>query len=65
MPLYEYKCKECGLEFDELVSLSKRDQVRCPKCQGDPERKLSGFVSSGGGGGLSSSSCSSGPTGFS
>ncbi len=33
MPLYEYRCEECGEVFEKLVSLSKRNEpVPCPKC---------------------------------
>lgn len=33
MPTYEYQCKICGYKFEELVTVSKRNQVqRCPKC---------------------------------
>jgi putative FmdB family regulatory protein len=33
MPLYEYSCKDCGIEFEALV-LSARmlEQIDCPKC---------------------------------
>ena len=35
MPLYNYKCKSCGHEFDKLLSLSRKDEPKqnpCPKC---------------------------------
>ena len=33
MPVYEYVCRKCGHEFDELVlSAADRDQVPCPSC---------------------------------
>lgn len=32
MPLYDYKCSECSLEFDDLVSYDKRDDKACPNC---------------------------------
>jgi putative FmdB family regulatory protein len=34
MPIYEFKCQECGNTFDELVSISKLDNndVKCPEC---------------------------------
>lgn len=31
MPLYDYKCKQCGHVFDEYVHLANK-AVSCPKC---------------------------------
>jgi putative FmdB family regulatory protein len=43
MPIYEYECRSCRLEF-ELIVL-KDTVVACPSCQGqDLERLLSGFA---------------------
>lgn len=40
MPIFEYKCKDCGNEFEALVR--KSDIPACPSCQGtDLERLLS------------------------
>ena len=66
MPIYEFKCKECGKEF-EFLCLSSKDEnaARCPACGSEAtERLLSTFssVSSGNGGALgsvASSACSS------
>ena len=44
MPIYEYACKKCGHEFEELVRAG--EQPPCPKC-GEArkvERKLSTFA---------------------
>ena len=30
MPLYEYKCLECGLHFDKLQRFGDRDLASCP-----------------------------------
>lgn len=49
MPLYEYKCKECGVKFEELVT--SKTQVKCPDCgSSDVGKVLSsfGFKSNGG-----------------
>jgi len=44
MPLFEFHCDRCGIDFDELVSRDKIVSVECPKCGGsDVERKLSVF----------------------
>jgi putative FmdB family regulatory protein len=69
MPLYEYKCPKCGRRFEEIVTLSRADEVVCESCGYEkPERLMStfatGFASAGSSVG-SSSSCSSGSSGFS
>jgi putative FmdB family regulatory protein len=32
MPIYEYRCKSCGYEFEELQSLREKPITVCPKC---------------------------------
>ena len=40
MPLYEYKCRSCGHQFEEIVRLGETPD--CPSCQRcDLERLLS------------------------
>jgi putative FmdB family regulatory protein len=40
MPIYEYECRACHHEFEQLVRTG--DTPACPKCQGqDLERLLS------------------------
>lgn len=57
MPLYEYKCKRCGTEYEELVSMSATQNPPCPGCaSNNVERKMSACAASG-------SSC--GSSGFS
>ncbi len=47
MPIYEYKCKDCGSKFEVLV-YSNSEKVICEKCgSDDPERLMSGFAASG------------------
>ena len=56
MPMYEYKCPDCGHQFEELVS-SGTETVPCPKCGSEkPDRLISTFAAGGFGGG--SGSCS-------
>ena len=44
MPLFEYKCKKCSKEFEELVR-SSDEKVKCPACQSaDVEKKMSVFA---------------------
>lgn len=52
MPIYEYKCNECGHTFEYLV-LGGSEPERCAECQsGNVCRLMStcGFVSKGSGG---------------
>lgn len=47
MPMFEYRCAECGHKFEELVS-SADDFVECPKCHSaKAEKLLSVFAASG------------------
>lgn len=68
MPMYEFLCRKCGREFEELV-FGPGDEVACPGCGGpEVERRMSTFafrsggkLSAPGGSGCSgchSSSCS-------
>jgi putative FmdB family regulatory protein len=62
MPLYEYRCRECGEDFEQLVRLSEANtQQECPKCHSrHTEKQLSTFAMSGGSTGSSfSGSCGS------
>ncbi len=50
MPIYEYRCLNCGVDFEELTS-SSEETPDCPVCQsGDVAKKLSSFASGGWGG---------------
>lgn len=33
MPLFEFKCRECGHEFESLVTTRTVADVRCPQCE--------------------------------
>jgi len=43
MPIYEYHCDACQTDFEEMVTISARDQkFPCPKCHSKKTgRKLS------------------------
>ncbi len=44
MPIYEYRCKKCGSEF-ELYLKSSKQVPTCPDCGSKSlEKKMSGFV---------------------
>ena len=41
MPLYEYRCKQCGHQFEKIQSFSAPEIKECPVCQGEVERLIS------------------------
>jgi len=41
VPLYEYRCKSCGHQFEKIQSFSAPDEKECPVCQGPLERLIS------------------------
>jgi putative FmdB family regulatory protein len=66
MRLYEFQCKHCGHEFEDLVR-SDQEVVTCPKCKSTEVIRLLSAVRSQGGrrdGFAPSSSCAA-PGGFS
>ena len=40
MPLYAYRCTECGYEYEKIQSFSAAPETECPKCKGAVERPL-------------------------
>jgi putative FmdB family regulatory protein len=52
MPIYEYRCAECGHELEKLQKISDAPLVDCPACGKPALRKLvsaAGFRLKGGG----------------
>ena len=50
MPMYEFKCGDCGEVFEELTTLAEVEagDVACPACgSGDVERQMSTFACGG------------------
>jgi putative FmdB family regulatory protein len=41
VPLYEYRCKNCGHQFEKIQSFSAPEEKECPVCQGPVEKLLS------------------------
>ena len=42
MPIYEYRCAQCGYEFDELQKVSDAPLTECPQCAAHAlQKKLS------------------------
>ncbi len=51
MPIYEYKCQQCGLQIEKRQSVSDEPLTTCEKCHGRLEKQwsLSGFQFKGAG----------------
>ena len=51
MPIYEYKCQQCGAQFEKRQSVSDAPLTTCEKCHGKLEKQwsLSGFQFKGAG----------------
>ncbi|HQF93148.1 MAG TPA: zinc ribbon domain-containing protein [Microthrixaceae bacterium] len=71
MPTYDYRCKDCGHEFEIHQSFSEDALTVCPNCQGDLRKvfsavgisfKGSGFYKTDSRGGGSASKSSSAST---
>jgi putative FmdB family regulatory protein len=41
VPLYEYRCKQCGHQFEKIQSFSAPEEKECPVCHGEVERLIS------------------------
>lgn len=60
MPIFEYRCKECGHQFDALVR-NEKEEVVCKACGNkDLDRLFSAFAVKSSGGRAEALSC---PTG--
>ena len=40
MPLYAYRCTQCGHKFEKIQNFSAEPETECPKCHGVLERPL-------------------------
>ena len=41
MPLYEYKCKECGLVVEKIQKVADRPLEKCSRCGGVLDKVIS------------------------
>jgi putative FmdB family regulatory protein len=49
MPIYEYRCQECGEKFEKLVrSSAQADEVECPRCHQVHVKRLLSLFGLGG-----------------
>jgi putative FmdB family regulatory protein len=39
MPIYAFRCAQCGHPFDRLQKMDAPDPARCPVCQGGPVQR--------------------------
>ena len=45
MPIYEYYCADCGLDFEVMRSVSRSgESANCEKCGNPAKRQLSNFA---------------------
>ncbi len=68
MPLFEFQCRKCGHQFEELLTTAEVEsgQVKCPACRSKRvEREFSAFATSCGPAGASlAGGGNCGPGGF-
>jgi putative FmdB family regulatory protein len=63
MPIYEYRCEDCGTKFEKLVRTSDVPKIECPSCgEKHLQQEFSTFAAHSGGGSKSQEmpSCPSG-----
>jgi putative FmdB family regulatory protein len=69
MPIYSYRCRDCGEVFDLLEGVSaEKVRRRCPKCSGGALQKIHAAFNVGPGGSrrppeAACPTCPSGPAG--
>jgi putative FmdB family regulatory protein len=50
MPLYEYRCQDCGEKFEKLTRIGSRDhEVTCPLCGSSRTKRAISLCSTGSG----------------
>ncbi|MFC1738860.1 FmdB family zinc ribbon protein [Planctomycetota bacterium] len=42
MPTYEYRCENCGYEFEQFQSITARSLHKCPECGRNTLKRLLG-----------------------
>jgi len=46
VPVFDFKCQECGNKFDIMVSNRQKEEVRCPTCGAEKVQQLLSAFSS-------------------
>lgn len=47
MPIFEFACRQCGKNFDLMISNAQKYQVKCPECgSSEVKQLLSAFSTS-------------------
>lgn len=63
MPLFDFKCSQCGERFERLVRTSTFAGLTCPRCGApDPKKQVSVFASVGSSQSRESADCAPGGT---
>lgn len=42
MPTYEYRCQQCGYQFEKFQNITDLHLSKCPQCGGNVKRLISG-----------------------
>jgi putative FmdB family regulatory protein len=68
MPIHEFRCSQCGAEFEKIVFSTDKEPVKCPQCGADKAERLMSVCSLSSAstdiGAASTSSCATSPGGF-
>jgi len=64
MPIYSYKCENCGTRFERMQKFTDKPLTRCPECRGQVRRLIqpAGIVFKGSGWYITDSKSSSSAT---
>ena len=63
MPIFEFRCNQCGEQFERLVRISDNDRIECKKCRSTDTTKLLSATSAYGRFKDLGTSCKSSPAG--
>lgn len=59
MPIYEYRCQECGHTYEKLMRLGATEAPPCPACGSTGARRLISMVARTSAAGETASACGS------
>lgn len=58
MPIYEYKCEDCGHVFEEFASFNQQGEVECESCGSKQTIRIFSTIANSSGSSTSADSCS-------